>query len=377
MSSSAKQTCATCRKSGDVFICRGCRQSFCERHIDEHRDHLSKELNRLADDYELLRRDIDREEDAQSLLSVVNTWEHESIAKVCLATENVRGELTKWIERNQQVKGSYDQVITELRTSQKSEDYNETDLKRWTKLLDEFREKAEPLPNVDAADDDDTIHLLKIQENLDQSHYSRSTESTPSITHSTLDFHEMSQTLVRERFDNTVGGATLLDDGLVAAYSGVWLGQTSICGINHYSSGTHHIRFRIVEKFYDSPFFGIITASQKNCTHVLDSISTNGWLNFEYPIQNGTKESRIGRDKLIQALDDVTLILDCERRQLFLKHHRSKRLLHLPIDLRACPFPWKMLVVLHRRGDCVRIVGGTLSLTRENLSSRLSERPAH
>ena len=73
-------------------------------------------------------------------------------------------------------------------------------------------------------------------------------------------------------------------------------------------------------------------------------------------------------------MDDITLTIDCERRQIFLKHHRTKRLLHLPIELRACPFPWKMLVVLHRRHDSIRIVGGTLSLTRENLSSRLSEK---
>jgi hypothetical protein len=180
--------------------------------------------------------------------------------------------------------------------------------------------------------------------------------------------------LVRERFDNVAGGAKIVEDGLVTTYSGAWLGDSSICGINLYSSGTHHIRFRVVEKFYDSPFFGIINASQKNTTRVLESTSTNGWWNFDLPIVNGDKEHDVGRDKIIQPLDELTLTLDCERKQIFLKHHRTKRLLHLPIDLRACPFPWKMLVVLHRCSDSVRIVGGTLSLTRENLTSRLSER---
>ena len=125
-------------------------------------------------------------------------------------------------------------------------------------------------------------------------------------------------------------------------YAGAWLGNSSIYGVNLYSSGTHHIRFRIMEKFYDSPFFGVITASQQNTTRVLETSSANGWWNFDFPIINGEKENRTGRDKVIRRLDDLTLTMDCERKQIFLKHHRTKRLLHLPIELRACPFPWKI-----------------------------------
>jgi len=375
-SGTPKKSCATCRKSGDVFTCRGCQKAFCAKHVDEHREKLSKEVENLAQEHELLRREINRENEAQLLLTTVNTWEQQSIAKISLAAETARTDLRQWIDRNNiEVKIPFERITNELRACQEADDFTETDLKRWVQQLEEYRQKMEKLPILDMMDDTDigNIHLIKLIKGRDRQRSSPSNQSTPSLDQTITSFQE-SNLLVRERFEDIHGGATLFEDGLVVTYAAAWLGDSSACGINLYSSGIHHIRFRILEKFYDSPFFGIITATQKNVEHVLESISTNGWGNFDFPIVNGEKNPQIGRDKIIRTLDELTLTLDCERKQIFLKHHRTKRLLHLPINLRACPFPWKMLVVLHRRGDSVRISGGSLSLTRENVLSRLSQR---
>ncbi|CAF4450785.1 unnamed protein product, partial [Adineta steineri] len=50
------------------------------------------------------------------------------------------------------------------------------------------------------------------------------------------------------------------------------------------------------------------------------------------------------------------LIIDCDNQKLYLEHHRTKRLEHLPIKLDVCPFPWKILVRLLTTGDCIRIL---------------------
>ncbi|CAF0921357.1 unnamed protein product [Rotaria sp. Silwood1] len=374
-SATVKKFCATCHKHGDVFTCRGCRKAFCTKHIDEHRETLSKKLENLAEELDLLRNGLNQENEAQSFLSMIDKWEQESIAKICLAAENARSEIQRWIDRNNiEVKIPFERITNELRSCQQTDDYNEIDLRRWVQQLEEYRSKIEKLPivNIMNDNDSDTIHLIKLGEMIDQIQSDSMTHSTPILDNTSINIEEPIL-LVREKFDDVIGSATLSEDGLVATYSGPWLGDSSICGVNVYSTGTHHIRFRILEKFYDSPFFGIVTASQKNKKRILESVSTNGWWNFDFPIMNGEKENRVGKDKIIRAQDDITLTLDCERKQIFLKHHRTKRLLHLPIDLRACPFPWKILVVLHRRGDSLRIIGGTLSVTRENISSRLSE----
>ena len=384
----ARKSCATCHKNGDVFTCRGCRQAFCAQHVDEHREKLAKEVANLAEEHELLRNEINRETEAQLLLSLVNKWEQESITKISRAAETARTDLQQWIEQNNiEVKIPFERITNELRSCQQAEDYTETDLKRWIQQLEEYRQKMQKLPVLDMMDDDesDNIHLIKLteprtlqqqQEELEQEqqHSNRMGGSTLSLDRISVISVAEPSLLVRERFGDVTGGAVLSDDDLVVTYEGAWLGHSNACGVNLYHAGTHHIRFRILERFYDPPFFGIITGSQKNVDHILESFSTNGWNNFDFPIINGEKQPGVVRDKIIRQMDELTLTLDCDRKQIFLKHHRTKRLVHIPIDTRGCAFPWKLLVVLHRRGDAVRMIGGTLSLTRENLSSRLSQR---
>lgn len=374
-SATAKKYCATCRKNGEVFTCRGCRKAFCAKHVDEHREKLTKQVANLAEELEFVRNGLNQEKEAQSLLSMVNKWEQDSIAKICLSAETVRSDVQRCLDRNNmEVKIPFERITNEVRACQETDDYTEIDLKRWNQQLEEYRNKLEKLPDIDVIDEENgKIHLLKPKDLQEDLRCESMVHSTPVLDKSMISIPEPS-ILVREKFDDVFGSAALLEDGLVATYSGPWLGDSSICGVNVYSVGTHHIRFRIMEKFYDSPFFGIITASQKNTKRVLESVSTNGWWNFDVPIINGDKEDRVGKDKIIRQYDDLTLTIDCERKQIFLKHHRTRRLFHIPIDMRACPFPWRMLVVLHRRGDSVRIIGGTLSLTRENLASRLSEK---
>lgn len=370
-----KKTCSICHQQKDVYTCRGCQCSFCEEHVDEHRTNLSRDIEHLIDDFDVLGRDLEQEHESQNLQTIVNDWEQRSIAKICLAAENVRFELSQWLERNNDTKQSFDEVLQEIRVCQKSEDFNEIDLKRWTQKLDEFRRQAEVLPIVQPIDNDETINLIKFQENLDPTSFSRIEDtSIPSISPTILTPQDFGNVLVRERFDDVFGQASTLENGLVASYSANWLGESSLCGINLYSSGTHHIHFRLLEKFYDMPFFGIMTASQKNVARVIESISVNGWLNLESPVINGTQQTRVKRDKNVKALDDLTLTLDCERRQIFLKHHRTKRLVHIPIDLRSCPFPWRMVVILHRRGDAVRISGGSMTVSRDHFADRNSRK---
>ena len=44
---------------------------FVLKHVDEHREKLSREVETLAEEHELLRRDLNQENEAQSLLLAV------------------------------------------------------------------------------------------------------------------------------------------------------------------------------------------------------------------------------------------------------------------------------------------------------------------
>jgi hypothetical protein len=60
--------------------------------------------------------------------------------------------------------------------------------------------------------------------------------------------------------------------------------------------------------------------------------------------------------KTIATGDKVTLILNCDSRKIQLHHHRTKKIVDMPIDLRLCEFPWKIVVILFAKNDSVEIL---------------------
>ncbi|CAF3058592.1 unnamed protein product [Rotaria sp. Silwood2] len=369
-----REICTTCLKLSEAFICRGCQQPFCARHVNRHQEKITKDMNSLVTKCDRLRDDSKSEKFAQQLLSNIDRWEKESIEKIRLAAQTARTDLRPWIERTKnELEIPFQKMMDELQTRRKLQDYTEIDLKRWSSQLAEFNEKLKQRPVIEYLDYDDTqaIHLIRI---IDRSSFnsSCSTNFTYSFSERSLNNSEESPTLERETFGEIFGAINLSENDHVATYSGPWIGDASVCGTNTYSTGVHHIRFRITEKFYNAPFFGISAASQPMIEHMSASPSTNGWSNFDFPVVSGIEE-RVGKDRIIRAGDTVALTLDCDRRQIFLRHIQTNRLSQLPIDIRICPFPWKLLIILRRRGDCVRLLGGSVGLTTAEVVSILPD----
>ena len=371
-----RETCTTCLKLSEAFICRGCRQPFCAKHVHQHHEKIKKDMNSLANKCERLRDDIKSEKFAQELLTGIDQWEKISIEKIRMAAQTARSDLRPWIERvKTELDVPFQKMMDELQARRKLQDYTEIDLKRWGSQLSEFRTKVKQQPVIEHlhdGDDDQMIYVIKVIDQLNfDSIYDTPTTTTYSLSERSLDTFQESSTFERETFGEILGAITLSDNDHVATYDGPWLGDASVCGTNTYSSGVHHLRFRIMEKFYNSPFFGIVTASQPMIDRMMISPSTNGWSSFDFPVISGIEE-QMGKDRIIRSGDAVTLTLDCERRQILLRHLRTNRLSYLPIDVRICPFPWKLLIILRRRGDSVRLRGGSLSLTTATLLDRLS-----
>ena len=380
LSTSKKRICTTCRQNAEVFICRGCRQPFCAKHVGKHREKLAKDMNTMIGKCDRLRKDANLENFSRPLLSKIDKWEKESIEKIRKTANAVRNDIQKWfVETKAELETPLRQISDEMQKSKTTQDYTEINFQRWGEQLRELNEKLEQHPMIDyleestrSTNDKDIIYLLKTRDYRDRSR-SFDTSGTLNLSEQNHEQVQEMDSLEREKFSEVLGSIVLSENDHIASYSGPWIGNASVSGINLYSTGTHHLHFRVMEKFYDSPFFGIINGSQKLSERIFDCQSMNGWKNFDFRVVNGIEE-REGRDRIIRPGDDVTLTLDCERRQLLFKHHRTGRLLQLSIDIRLCPFPWKLLIVLRRRGDSVRLLGGTVSFMTLDLLSRLSER---
>ena len=164
---------------------------------------------------------------------------------------------------------------------------------------------------------------------------------------------------LNEKFHEVDGGAALSENGLVAKYCFRTLSKYPIIyGYKRYSNGSHHVRFQIEKRDDLRFFFGIINSLEtvKRVISVdTDNKSLYGWWDLNCIVING-KVQRSKEKINIEKCDELTLILKCGHQQIELEHHRTKRLLQLPIDLALCPFPWKLVVELRTYGDCIRII---------------------
>ncbi|UJR32156.1 hypothetical protein I4U23_019623 [Adineta vaga] len=105
MSASAmnKKQCVTCNKSGGILICDGCQQSFCGKHVIEHRQELAGQLDNIMQEHDLLQQDLLQPSSKKdALLERIDHWEKYSIAKIQMAAETARTTLKELLEQSKE-----------------------------------------------------------------------------------------------------------------------------------------------------------------------------------------------------------------------------------------------------------------------------------
>jgi len=163
-----KQPCVKCDKGGGIAMCSGCQQWFCIKHFNEHRQELAIEMDHVGEEHNLLQRDLSQNNHEHDLLSHVNDWEQKSIAKIQTTAEQVRIDIQKYLDNNKQQRRTFlDRLTDELKASLQSDDYTETDLKKWLEQLKEIRKMLENPSNIQIIDDNDpqsTIYLIQVKQ---------------------------------------------------------------------------------------------------------------------------------------------------------------------------------------------------------------------
>ncbi len=355
-SAATKKTCAKCNKGGGTAMCYGCEQAFCTKHFIEHRQELSQQMDNIGQEHDVLRRDLTHEQGTHALLARINQWEQESIAKIQTTAKSARTHLQQLLNKaKNNLKTSVSKMTEELQSSRESDDYTELDIKKWTNQLQELRDMLDNPTTIDVDYENDTRSVISLIKVTDQ-------QSSKSLAQ-TSQLHKLSNRIsdtleisVSERFVDTFGGITLLEGGLVATSWDDNEDGASVCGIGRYSSGMHSIRFRVEKSSIGCYIlFGIVNPSEKMKKKMLYSRSLYGWWDLHYSVVSGNEKSN-GSPKTIQPGDEVTLILDCDGQRIQLEHHRINRIVDMPIDLRLCAFPWKIIVLIRGPNDSVRIL---------------------
>ncbi len=96
-SASSKTPCVTCGKgSTGLFKCEGCTQTFCTKHVVEHRQTLHHQLDDIIIKHDTLQETINKNKDqCHPLLDYIHEWERKSIEKIQQMAKETRQNLAE------------------------------------------------------------------------------------------------------------------------------------------------------------------------------------------------------------------------------------------------------------------------------------------
>ena len=135
-----KKQCVTCNKSGGIMTCDGCQQSFCGKHVIEHRQELTNQLDGIMQEHDLLQQELEQSSIDNSLLQQIDKWEKESITKIQVAAEAARADLQQILDKSkEQISKTCHDIAINLRSSREADDFSENDLNRWMEQLKELK----------------------------------------------------------------------------------------------------------------------------------------------------------------------------------------------------------------------------------------------
>jgi hypothetical protein len=313
-------------------------------------------MDNIGQENDVLHRDLTNEQSTHPLLARINKWEQESITKIQVAAEMTRADLQQLLEKaKNNLKTSVTKMTEELQSSRESDDFTEVDIKKWINQLQEIRKMLDSPPTISIDYEHNTgsvIRLIKVSDEQSSGCFNQASQTYEFNNRSSSNL----ETTVSERFADIFGEITLSESGFVATCVGDNNDRSYVGGIGRYSSGTHYIRFRI-EKINSNwcIFLGIVNGLQKITSDVFNSTSCHGWWHLDFSIVGG-KGGRHTSDSIIETGDEVVLTLDCNNRRLQLEHHRTNRIVDMPIDLQVCAFPWKIVIAMFSKDDRVRIL---------------------
>lgn len=305
----------------------------------ERRRELNEEFDHVFSLHDQISRDLnsDQNEQLQSLFKSVNKWEQNAMKKVAKTAQTAREDIQRVFDGSKQnLQRALNQNITEkLRQALQEEDkFTEVDIDMWQADLAAIKKQLNRLSSSIEFSHRNVIKLIEVKHNASMVPIGNAPFNPQQFRLQSIRGHaifDYAQSLIRTTC------------------------PTLLVSENSYSHGSHYFRFRL-EQSNDYLFFGIISAKdQEKLREKPRPISSiHGWWNLDRRVLFGRKEQYVSSLNIYNH-DEVILILNCDARQLFLEYpsmNKSNRI-ELPHDGRECPSPWKILVEVGRRGQCL------------------------
>ncbi|CAF3733603.1 unnamed protein product [Rotaria socialis] len=383
-----KQLCSKCNKAAGILNCYGCGKDFCYRHVAEHRQELTREMENLTtkhDEFQQTIAEQEKQPNSHPLIQNISQWEQESINKIRQAAENARNALLATLATHRTiVKEDLTRLIGELSKARNEDDYVETDLKEWTEKLNNLQKDLNAAQAIDfGKSENENVLISKIFING----------------------------LSADVFQQTCGDIQILDAGRLAAH-GLSNQHAVVCGKRLYSSGQHRIRFKIDQCNYvggltcgilskDPPLESIqrffmnnnnnnmnqrSRSSKKTFANLYTNEHSFNWPaseNYGYhntALANSNENERFNSIPLNnnwQQNDILELRIDCDQKMIYLSNERTHQSEERHIDSNKCALPWQFFVTMFYANSRVRICEETVSTTaKEQLDDCIEDQLA-
>ena len=311
---STRTSCGTCGQVAGIFTCRGCSESFCLRHTNEHRDVIDKQMNQIMQTHNQFKKtmvDQTTEQLCQSFLQQIERWEQQSMSKIRQVAKDVREHvLTTVRQRTDNFKEKLALLTQQLNRAKQDGEYFENDIRDWSERLHKLQEAFQEQQKMQICNEKSTtpfISKISISDMSDGAF-------TPS--YSTMNYHKSLTNYSEEYSDVRESG--------------------------EYSTGVRALRFKI-EQYgpTSSVLFGIISKRGTEGSTPYDNPTLYGWGEKNLVYRGGdVQANHDGYRSDIQTDDILMLTIDCDRELITLKNERTFRSYVLEVDLNKCPFPW-------------------------------------
>jgi hypothetical protein len=220
-----------------------------------------------------------------------------------------------------------------LRKAREDDDFVETDLRLWTKKLQELKiDIADVRPTITIREDPSMKLIIKLD--------------VPSITQRP----KQNESLV-----GICGDVQIQDNGHVAIQRSS--GTSYVHGRNEYLFGEHKIRFNVNKAKPD--FVIVFGITSKIETFSTWPSSCHGWSSDDNSYcggQSGLNKTDLAKDLNGKSSFTIELLLDCDNRKIQYFNEQTKNRRELNVDLIQCPFPWQVFFYLFSPGDRVQLL---------------------
>ncbi|CAF2871780.1 unnamed protein product [Rotaria sp. Silwood2] len=403
MDKSIVKQCNTCEELAG-FYCNGCQRIFCQRHANEHRQSLYEQLDWLTVDHDDFVNTLNSNESIaqrhSSSKKIIDKWEEESIKHIqktanearCALIDAIKNHINELKEKLKLLTEKLHEANHNNNNDNNNNTFDERNIKQWVTDLHNLKNefigqsrftvrihgnkpvvmpiiKIQPDPmrknhsNKQQQQQQCSFGLVCIKNSFDSNESSSTNvQQDKPLTHVSVDHNLNLLSQKDDQFSICSDHVKILDNGQLVIHDSIKF-DASIIGSHEYSQGEHKLFFHIEHMTSDEwIFFGIISKhTSLNEKSYMDS-SVHGWAGYDNVYINGKSMPTLnGYLDNMKMNDFIELTIDCNKQRIFLWHSRQTCKNKLPVDIRACPFPWRFLISCHNPNDTIRILPSSMT----------------